>query len=61
MQFSFVNIVTYSLKARILEPEETAVAREWPLNTFLWQVVHERNNRGIVGGCVFHAVHAEAI
>jgi hypothetical protein len=48
------GIVTCSLKATIVEPEETAVAREWPVNTFPWQQIQERNNRGIVVGGVFY-------
>jgi hypothetical protein len=48
-------IVTWGLKEKIVEPEETAVARKRLVNTFLPQRIHERKNRGIVGDCVFYA------
>jgi hypothetical protein len=44
-----------------MEPEETAVARELPVNTFPQQQILKRNKRGTVGGCVFYAVHAQVI
>lgn len=34
--------------ARIVEPEETAFAREQPVNTFPQQRMHEGNNRGLL-------------
>jgi hypothetical protein len=53
-----MHIVTCLLKARTVEPEEMATAREWAVNTFPQQQIHKCNNRETVGGCVFYAVHA---
>jgi hypothetical protein len=60
------NIVTCPLKARIVEPEETVVARQWPCKhvfTAIKSCDHRngyiRNNRGTVGIGVFYAVRAE--
>jgi hypothetical protein len=46
--------VTCPLKARIVKPEETPVAREWSINTFPWQRIHGRNKRRTVVGGVFY-------
>jgi hypothetical protein len=37
MQIIVLNIVTLWLKAKIEEPEEAAVASQWPANKFLCQ------------------------
>lgn len=52
------SIVTCLLKVKILEPEETTVARKQLVNMFLQQCIHEHNYRGTVGGCIFYAVCA---
>jgi hypothetical protein len=44
-----------------VEPEETAVGRKLPLNTFSLQLIHECNDRGTVGGCVLYEIGAQAI
>jgi hypothetical protein len=58
---NFLSTVTCLLKARIAKPEEMAVARERPVNTFPRQRIHERNNRCAVVSGVFYAVQAEAV
>jgi hypothetical protein len=62
------DIVTCLLKARIVEPEEMAIARQWLCRCISMATKlcdhsngYTYNNRGSVGSHVFHAVYAEAI
>jgi hypothetical protein len=49
------------LKTRTVKPEKTVITREKQVDTFPWQRIHKRDNRGTVVGGVFHAVSAEGI